>query len=76
MITMKELGRIRRLYYRDGISLPEIAKKTGHSRNTVKRWLNTPEGVEPIYRRQHHDKWSILNARKQPHRWAGTSPVS
>ena len=52
---MKELGRIRRLYYRDGISLSEIAKKTGHSRNTVKRWLNTPEGVEPIYRRQHRD---------------------
>ena len=39
----------------DGILLSEIAKKTGHSRNTVKRWLNTPEGVEPTYRRQHHD---------------------
>ncbi|MFZ2406358.1 MAG: hypothetical protein WAW41_14550 [Methylobacter sp.] len=39
----------------DGILLSEIAKKTGHSRNTVKRWLNTPEGVEPPYRLQHHD---------------------
>jgi transposase len=55
MITMKELGRIRRMFYRDGVSLSEIAKKTGYSRNTVKRWLKTPEGVEPKYRRQCHD---------------------
>jgi len=52
---MKELGRIRRLFYRDGVSLSEISKKTGYSRNTVKRWLKTPEGVEPKYRRQRHD---------------------
>jgi hypothetical protein len=26
---MKELGRIRRMFYREGISLSEIAKKTG-----------------------------------------------
>ena len=52
---MKELGRIRRMFYRDGISLSEIAKKTGYSRNTVKRWLRTEEGIEPKYQRQHHD---------------------
>lgn len=52
---MKELGRIRRMFYRDGVSLSEIAKKTGYSRNTVKRWLKTPEGIEPKYRRQRHD---------------------
>jgi len=52
---MKELGRIRRMFYRDGISLSEIAKKTGYSRNTVKRWLRTAEGIEPKYQRQHHD---------------------
>ncbi len=52
---MRDLGRIRRLYYRDGLSLSAIAKKTGYSRNTVKRWLKTPEGVEPKYRRQRHD---------------------
>ena len=55
MITMKDLGRVRRLFYRDGESLSEISKKTGYSRNTVKRRLKTPEGVEPKYRRQRHD---------------------
>ena len=52
---MKDLGRVRRLFYWDGESLSEISKKTGYSRNTVKRWLKTPEGVEPKYRRQRHD---------------------
>ena len=49
---MKDLGRIRRLFYRDGLSLSEISRKTGYSRNTVKRWLRTPEGTEPKYERQ------------------------
>ena len=52
---MKDLGKVRRLFYRDGASLSEISKKTGYSRNTVKRWLKTPEGTEPKYQRQHHD---------------------
>ena len=49
---MKDLGRIRRLFYRDGMSLSEISRKTGYSRNTVKRWLRTAEGTEPKYERQ------------------------
>ena len=49
---MKDLGRIRRLFYRDGLSLSEISRKTGYSRNTVKRWFRTPEGTEPRYERQ------------------------
>jgi transposase len=52
MITMKLLGKIRRLYYRDGLTYSEIARKTGIARNTVKRWLKTPEGTEPSYRRR------------------------
>jgi transposase len=55
MITMNALGKIRRLFYRDGVSLSEIARRTGYSRNTIKRWLKTPEGVEPKYRRHRHD---------------------
>jgi transposase len=47
MITMKDLGGIRHLLYRDGVSLSEISRKTGYNRNTVKRWLKTPEGTEP-----------------------------
>jgi transposase len=49
---MEKLGRIRRLYYRDGLTLSEIARRTGYTRNTVKRWLRTAESVEPKYRRR------------------------
>ena len=52
---MKDFGRIRRWYYRDGYTLSEIARKSGYSRNTVKRWLRSKEGVEPEYRRHHED---------------------
>jgi transposase len=48
---MEMLGRIRRMYYRDKLSRSEIARRTGLSRNTVKRWLRAEEGVVPRYRR-------------------------
>ena len=52
MITMEMLGRIRRMYLRDDLSLHEIAKRTGLSRNTIRGWLRKPEEVSrPIYRR-------------------------
>ena len=49
MITVKELARIRRWYHRDGLSISEIARRGGWSRNTVKRWLLESEGFEPKY---------------------------
>ncbi|MRR52220.1 MAG: IS21 family transposase [Rhodocyclaceae bacterium] len=52
---MKQLGRIRRLFYRDGLSLSEIERRTGLTRKTVRRWLKAPEGTEPAYRRQEVD---------------------
>jgi len=48
---MEMLGRIRRMYYRDKLSRSEIARRTGLSRNTVKRWLRAGEAVVPRYRR-------------------------
>ena len=49
---MEMLGRIRRMHLRDKVSLHEIAKRTGLSRNTVRRWLRTPEEVQmPAYSR-------------------------
>ena len=49
---MKELGIIRRLYYRDGLSLSEIERRTGLTRKTVRGWLKAAEGTEPQYRRR------------------------
>ena len=45
MITMELLGKIRRMHVRDKISERAIAKRTGLSRNTVHKWLQTPEQV-------------------------------
>lgn len=49
---MNQLGRVRRLYYRDGLSLSEIARRTGLTRKTVRRWLKAAEGTQPRYRRR------------------------
>ena len=49
---MEMLGRIRRMHLRDKMSLHEIAKRTGLSRNTVRCWLRTPQAVQlPVYSR-------------------------
>ena len=50
---MEMIGKIRRMYLRDKLSLHEITKRTGLSRSTVRRWLRSPkEAVPPTYRRQ------------------------
>jgi len=49
---MKDLGIIRRMYYRDGLSLSEIERRTGLTRKTVRHWLKAAEGIEPKYRRR------------------------
>ena len=48
---MELLGKVRRMHYRDGLSRSEIARRTGLSRNTVRKWLLAAEAVEPHYRR-------------------------
>lgn len=53
MITMEMFGKIRRMYLRDKLSLHEITKRTGLSRNTIRRWLRTPEeAATPTYHRR------------------------
>ena len=45
--------KVRRLHLRDKLSLHEIAKRTGLSRNTVRKWLRTAKGIaEPAYQRK------------------------
>ena len=53
MITMEMFGKIRRMYFRDKQSLHEITKRTGLSRNTIRKWLrDAKETAPPTYRRR------------------------
>jgi transposase len=52
MITMNVLGKIRRLRFREGLTISEISRRLGVARNTVKRWLKADRGAEPKYRRK------------------------
>ena len=49
-------AKIRRMYFRDNLSISEIARRTSLSRNTVKKWLRQPEGSETKYRRTQSNK--------------------
>lgn len=46
---MEMLGKVRRMHVRDKLSLHEISKRTGLSRNTLRKWLRKPtaEAVAP-----------------------------
>ena len=53
MITMEMFGKIRRMYFRDKMSLHAITKRTGLSRNTIRKWLrDSKEAAPPTYRRR------------------------
>jgi transposase len=45
------MGKIRRLYFRDKLSLHQIATRTGLSRNTIQKWGRAPESTQPAYQR-------------------------
>ena len=48
---MSMFGKVRRMYFRDRLSISEIARRTSLSRNTIKKWLATDSGNVPKYRR-------------------------
>jgi transposase len=51
------------MYMRDKLSLHEIAKRTGLSRNTIRKWLKVPAEKAPVYERQKKDsKLSAFHA--------------
>lgn len=50
---MEMIGKIRRMYFRDKLSLHEITKRTGLARNTIRSWIRKPAAdAAPQYRRQ------------------------
>ena len=46
MIAIEMLGKIRRVDVRDKMSVRAIAKRTGLSRNTLQKWLQTSEEIK------------------------------
>jgi transposase len=55
---MKDLGIVRRLFYRDGLSISKIERCTRLTRKTVSKWPNAPERTEPKY------QWGIAEGTK------------
>jgi len=49
---MDMIGKVKRMHFRDHLSFSDIARRTGLSRNTVKKWVKAPTEVEPRYRRE------------------------
>jgi transposase-like protein len=49
VINMSILAKIRQMHLRDGMSLREVAKRTGLSRNTIRVWLRQAEVIQPTY---------------------------
>ena len=49
---MALIGKIRGMRMRDGKSISEISRLTSLSRNTIKKWLSTPQSATPKYRRR------------------------
>lgn len=44
-------AKIRRMFFREHLSISEIARRTTLTRNTIKKWLKAADGSEPKYRR-------------------------
>ncbi len=49
MITVGMLAKIRRMYFRDKLSIREITRLTNLSRNTIRQWLRQADMSEPQY---------------------------
>ena len=57
---MGMLAKIRRMHLRDGLSIREVSRRTGLSKNTVKRWLRQEGVTEPKYPKR--DETSVVDA--------------
>jgi len=49
---MSMYAKVRRLYFREKLSINEIVRRASLSRNTVKKWLRATEVSELQYRRR------------------------
>jgi DNA invertase Pin-like site-specific DNA recombinase len=42
VITMVMYAKVRRMFFREHVSISEIGRRTSLSRNTIKKWLRAP----------------------------------
>jgi transposase-like protein len=63
VITMEMLGKVKRMYFRDKKSLHEIAKRTGLSRNTIRKWVRDGEGGAEYRRKEMPGKLTPFTKR-------------
>ena len=61
---MGMLAEIRRMHLRDGLSIREISRRTGLSRNTVRQWLRQEGVTEPKY--PERQETSVVDAWAEP----------
>lgn len=65
MITVSMLAKVRRMHCRDGVPLRDISRRTGLSRNTIRRWLREPPSIgEPKYPKR--DSSSVVDSWSEP----------
>ena len=55
MITMVMYAKIRRMFFREHLTISEIQRRTSLSRNTIKKWLKEPDEAATKYRRTKAD---------------------
>jgi transposase len=55
VLNVAILSKIRRWYHRDQLSIREITRRTGFSRNTIRQYLRNGT-VEPVYPKRHTSK--------------------
>ncbi|MHB1301841.1 MAG: IS21 family transposase [Burkholderiales bacterium] len=48
---MAMYAKIRRMFFREHLTISEIQRRTSLSRNTIKKWLQEADGTEPKYQR-------------------------
>ena len=62
MITVSMFAKIRRMHFREGVSIRDISRRTGLSKNTVRHWLREPKEDVPRYPKRVNnsvvDPWS------------------
>jgi transposase len=49
---MAMIAKIKRMYFREKLSISENARRTSLTRNTIKAWLHKPDDAEPKYIRR------------------------